>query len=146
MRRASHLERRSAGRVNSRFVRRAVLIVLFGLLLAGCGGEEVVSPTGPVVGTLPTTAKGTPAAGKIVFVDAGCGGCHTFAPASSKGSIGPNLDDALKGKDADFIKESVTDPNAEVASGFQPGIMPQDYGSQLTSKQIADLVAFLQTG
>ena len=51
-----------------------------------------------------------------------------------------------KGKDADFIKESITDPNAEVASGFQPGIMPQDYGSQLTSQQIADLVAFLQTG
>jgi mono/diheme cytochrome c family protein len=126
-------------------VRRVVLIVLFGLVLAGCGGEEVVSPTGPVVGTLPTAAEGNPAAGKTTFNDAGCGGCHTFAPAASKGSIGPNLDDALKGKDAAFIKESVADPNAEVASGFQPNIMPQDYGSQLTSQQIADLVAFLQT-
>ena len=127
-------------------VRRAILIVLFGLILAGCGGEEVVSPTGPVVGTLPTAAKGNPAAGKAAFDDAGCGGCHTFTPAASKGSIGPNLDDALKGKDEVFIKESITDPNAEVASGFQPGIMPQDYGSQLTSQQVADLVAFLQTG
>ena len=127
-------------------MRRAVLIVLFGLLLVGCGGEETISPTGPVVGTLPTAAKGDPAAGKTSFNDAGCGGCHTFAPAAAKGSIGPNLDDALQGKDADFIKESITDPNAEVASGFQPGIMPQDYSSQLTSQQIADLVAFLQTG
>ena len=127
-------------------MRRAVLIVLFGLLLVGCGGEETISPTGPVVGTLPTAAKGDPAAGKTSFNDAGCGGCHTFAPAAAKGSIGPNLDEALQGKDADFIKESITDPNAEVASGFQPGIMPQDYSSQLTSQQIADLVAFLQTG
>ena len=88
-------------------MRRAVLIVLFGLLLVGCGGEETISPTGPVVGTLPTAAKGDPAAGKTSFNDAGCG---------------------------------------EVASGFQPDIMPQDYGSQLTSQQVADLVAFLQTG
>ena len=146
MRCSTHLERRSARRVNSRFVRRAVLIVLFGLLLAGCGGEETISPTGPVEGTLPTAAKGNPSAGKTTYNDAGCGGCHTFTPAASKGSIGPDLDEALKGKDADFIKESITDPNAEVASGFQPSIMPQDYGSQLTSQQVADLVAFLQTG
>jgi mono/diheme cytochrome c family protein len=146
VRRPTHLERRSARRVNSRLVRRAVLIVLFALLLVGCGGEEVVSPTGAVEGTLPTAAKGNPAGGKKVFSDAGCGGCHTFAPAASKGSIGPNLDDALKGKDEAFIKESITDPNAEVASGFQANIMPQDYSSQLDSQQIADLVAFLQTG
>ena len=130
-------------------MRRAVLIVLFALLLAGCGGEEVISPTGaPAAGTRPNGRhKGNAAAaGKKVFNDDGCGGCHTFAPAGPNGTIGPNLDEALKGKDADFIKESITDPNAEVASGFQPNIMPQDYGSQLTSQQIADLVAFLQTG
>ena len=58
----------------------------------------------------------------------------------------PDLDEALKGKDATFIKTSITDPNAVIASGFQPNIMPQGYGSQLTSQQINDLVAFLQTG
>jgi cytochrome c oxidase subunit 2 len=128
-------------------VRRAVLIVSFALLLAGCGGEKVVSPTGPVQGTLPQAEKGDPAAGKKVFNDTGgCGGCHAFAPAGSSGSIGPDLSEVLKGKDADFIKESIVDPNAEIAAGFQPNIMPQDYGSNLTSKQIADLVAFLQQG
>ena len=127
-------------------MRRAVLIVLFALLLAGCGGEKVVSPTGPVQGTLPTAAKGDPTAGKKVFLDTGCGGCHTFAPAGSSGTIGPDLDKVLKGKNADFIKESVVNPNAEIASGYQPNIMPSGYGSQLTSKQIADLVSFLQQG
>jgi len=120
------------------------LVILFGvLLLAGCGGEKTVSPTGSVEGTLPKAAKGNPAAGKKVFADNGCGGCHTFKAAGANGKIGPNLDDVLKGKDAEFVKTSITDPNAEIASGFQPNIMPQNYGSQLSSQQIADLVAFL---
>ena len=88
--------------------------------------------------------KGDPAAGKTVYNDNGCGGCHAFQAAGSKGAIGPDLDETLAGKDAAFIEESITDPNAEVASGFQPSIMPQDYGSQLTPQELADLVAFLQ--
>ena len=125
---------------------RAVLIVLFALLLAGCGGEKVVSPTGPVEGSLPKAAKGDAAAGKKVFLDTGCGGCHAFAPAGSSGAIGPDLGEVLNGKDADFIKQSIVDPNAEIASGYGPDIMPAGYGSQLKPQQIADLVAFLQTG
>jgi mono/diheme cytochrome c family protein len=131
------------GAVNSPLVARVVLIVFAALLLTGCGGEKVVSPTGPVEGSLPKAAKGDPAAGKKVFNDSGCGGCHAFTPAGSSGAVGPNLDEALKGKSADFVEQSIKDPNAEIAKGFQPGVMPQDYGSQLTSQQIADLVAFL---
>ena len=125
---------------------RALLIALAVLLVAGCGGEKTVAPTGPVVGTLPKAGKANPAAGKQVFADSGCAGCHTFQPAGATGQIGPNLDEALKGKDAAFIKTSITDPNAAIASGYQPNIMPAGYGSQLTSQQINDLVAFLQTG
>jgi mono/diheme cytochrome c family protein len=124
---------------------RALLIALAVLLVAGCGGEKTVEPTGPVVGTLPKAEKGNAAAGKKVFADNGCAGCHTFKPAGANGTIGPNLDEALKGKDAEFIEESIKDPNAEIAQGFGPNIMPQDYGSQLSSKEIADIVAFLQT-
>lgn len=126
-------------------MRRSVLIALAAALLAGCGGEETVSPTGPVEGTLPKQEAGNPAAGKAVFAANGCGGCHTFTPAGTKGTIGPDLDTALQGKDAEFVRESIVDPNAEIAQGFQPSVMPQTYGQQLTSKQIADLVAFLQS-
>ena len=75
-------------------MRRVLLIVVLGLFLAGCGGEETVAPTGPVVGTLPQAEKGDPAAGKTVFTDAGCGGCHTLAAAGSSGTVGPNLDES----------------------------------------------------
>jgi mono/diheme cytochrome c family protein len=126
-------------------VRRTVLIALAVALLAGCGGEETVSPTGSVEGTLPKQEAGNPAAGKEVFNANGCGGCHTFKPAGSNGKIGPDLDKVLQGKDADFIQESIVDPNAEIAQGYQPNVMPQTYGQQLTSKQVADLVAFLQS-
>jgi mono/diheme cytochrome c family protein len=125
-------------------VRRPVLIVLFALLVAGCGGEKTVSPTGPVEGPLPKAETGSAAAGKAVFADNGCGSCHTYKAASATGTVGPNLDDALKGKNADFIHASIVDPNAEIAKGFSPNIMPPNYGTQLTSKQLADLVAFLQ--
>jgi cytochrome c oxidase subunit 2 len=127
-------------------VRRPFLIALAVALLAGCGGEETVSPTGAVEGTLPKQEAGNPAAGKAVFNDSGCGNCHTLKAAGAKGKIGPDLDKALKGKDAAFVRESIVDPNAEIAKGFAPGIMPQTYGEQLTSKQIADLVAFLLQG
>ena len=113
---------------------RALLIVIFVLLLAGCGGEETVSPTGPVEGTLPKAERANPRPARPSSWTHGCGSCHTLKAAGANGNIGPDLDEALKGKDAEFIKESITDPNAEIASGFQPNIMPQDYGSQLTSQ------------
>ena len=62
---------------------RALLIALAVLLVAGCGGEKTVAPTGPVVGTLPKAGKANPAAGKKVFADSGCAGCHTFQPAGA---------------------------------------------------------------
>jgi cytochrome c oxidase subunit II len=123
-------------------VRRPVLIVLCGLVLAGCGGEKVISPTGPVVGALPKAAKGNPAAGKRLFIANGCGQCHTFKAANTTGTTGPNLEKVLQGKDAAFVKTSIVDPSAYVEKGY-PNIMPSSYGSQLNSKQIADLVAFL---
>jgi cytochrome c oxidase subunit 2 len=126
-------------------VARALLIAVGVLLLAGCGGEKVVQPTGPVEGTLPKAQAANPANGKTVFTGSGCGSCHTLKEAAANGNVGPDLDEALKSKDEQFIKQSITDPNAEIAKGFQPGIMPQTYGSQLTSQQLNDLVAFLKT-
>jgi mono/diheme cytochrome c family protein len=124
-------------------MRRAGLIVLFATFLVGCGGGETVSPTGPVEGTLPKAEAGNPAQGKSLFASSGCGGCHTFKAAGSAGKTGPDLDETLQGKDEAYIRESIVDPNATIAPGFQQGIMPS-YGEQLESQEVADLVAFLQ--
>jgi putative heme-binding domain-containing protein len=86
---------------------------------------------------------GNAAAGKKVFASQGCGSCHTDQAAGTNGNVGPNLTTGLKGKTPAFIQQSIVDPNAEVTEGYQPNIMPQTYGDQLSKKQLADLVAFL---
>jgi mono/diheme cytochrome c family protein len=89
---------------------------------------------------------GDAAAGKQVFASQGCSSCHAFSAAGSTGTVGPNLDEALKGKDAAFIRESIVDPNKVIAKGYPPSVMPQDFGQTLSPKQVDDLVAFLQQG
>jgi len=81
--------------------------------------------------------------GNGVFLSAGCGACHTFAAAGTKATVGPNLDTTLKGKSSAFIRQSILDPDATIAAGYRAGVMPTSYRSQLTMRQIADLVAFL---
>jgi cytochrome c553 len=89
------------------------------------------------------TQEGDPAAGQDVFASAGCGSCHALAAAGSTGQVGPPLDEVLQGKDAQFIRTQIVDPSSQVAEGYQPGLMPEDYGERLTDEELANLVAFL---
>ncbi|MEX2102346.1 MAG: cytochrome c, partial [Gaiellaceae bacterium] len=84
-------------------------------------------------------------AGKQVFLTASpsCGSCHTFGPAGSEAQAGPNLDESLQDDDPNSILQSIVNPDAQVTPGFQPGLMPKDYGEKLSEQQLADLVAFL---
>jgi mono/diheme cytochrome c family protein len=91
----------------------------------------------------PAAGKGDPAAGKALFAAQGCGGCHAFSAAGTTASVGPDLDEVLQGKDAAFVRESIVDPNKEIASGYAANIMPPDFGQKLSQKQLDDLVAFL---
>jgi cytochrome c oxidase subunit 2 len=72
-----------------------------------------------------------------------CATCHTLADAGAKGQVGPDLDKVLKGKDAAFIKQSILDPNKVIAPGYQPGIMPPNFGDTLSAEQIDALVKYL---
>jgi cytochrome c551/c552 len=91
---------------------------------------------------------GGAAAGKAVFVNNGCGACHTLKAAGSTGKIGPDLDklpDEAKtaGKPLeDFIHESIVDPNAYVEKGFPPNVMPPTFKS-LPKEQLDSLVNYL---
>jgi cytochrome c oxidase subunit II len=81
--------------------------------------------------------------GKELFTQQ-CGSCHTLADAGTEGEVGPNLDEALQGADAEFIMESIVDPSAEIAEGFQDGVMPANYGETFTDPQLEGLVEYLQ--
>ncbi|MBA2536296.1 MAG: c-type cytochrome, partial [Actinobacteria bacterium] len=101
----------------------ALLLLALPLFVAACGGGETTTPAPEdVQGTVPqeTVAAGDAEAGKAVFDSAspGCGTCHTFKAAGSDGTTGPNLDESLKGKDAQYILESIVNPDAEITEGF----------------------------
>jgi cytochrome c oxidase subunit 2 len=81
-------------------------------------------------------------AGKTLFTQQ-CGSCHTLADAQTKGEVGPDLDKVLAGKKADFIHESIVNPNAEIAPGYKPDVMPGNFGDVLTDQQLQSLVDYL---
>jgi cytochrome c oxidase subunit II len=89
---------------------------------------------------------GGAADGKAIFTTGAspaCGSCHTLSDAGTNATIGPDLGEVLKGKDAAFIQESIENPGAEVAQGFQDGIMPTNYGDTLQPEEIKALTDYL---
>ncbi|MCC6223828.1 MAG: cytochrome c oxidase subunit II [Thermoleophilia bacterium] len=88
-------------------------------------------------------AAGGAELGSQVFANAGCGGCHALAAAGSAGAVGPDLDAALAGADPDAVRSSIVDPDATVADGYQAGVMPGNYGEQLSGEELDALVEYL---
>ncbi len=109
--------------------------------LAGCGGEEEVTPTPEtIVGTLPeattaeepsSTVEGDASNGAQIFASAGCGGCHTLEAAGSSGTVGPNLDESQP--DVALTVDRVTNGQ---------GAMPA-FSDSLNEQEIADVAAYV---
>jgi cytochrome c oxidase subunit II len=95
-----------------------------------------------------TTASGA-IDGKTVFDDNACASCHTLTAAGATGKVGPDLDKLpaeaeRAGKPvADFVHESIVDPNAYVEPGFPKNVMPQTFASTLSKPQLDALVSYL---
>ena len=102
------------------------------------GAEEEASGE-----TATTTEEVATVDGAQVFADQGCASCHTLTAADATGSTGPNLDDTLKDKDPTYIEQSIADPNAQIAEGFGPDIMPQNYAETLSPEELDALVQYL---
>jgi mono/diheme cytochrome c family protein len=125
----------------------AAAIIPLALGVAGCGatsGPNEPTITRPYPNTVqgttpsPTTTtksggKGDAAAGKVVFMNAGCTSCHTLADANASGKVGPNLDEA---------KPPYALVVTRVTNGM--GVMPS-FKSQLTGKQIQDVAAYVSS-
>ncbi len=138
--------------VDSRPMRRgaltaaSVLAVLAVLALAGCGNEGVGRPLADtVVGTVKAEAPG-----KAIFIAQGCGSCHTYKAAGpdATGTIGPDLDklpDYAKNAHqpfAQFVRDSIVDPDKYVEKGYAKGVMPKAY-KDLPPNDLKALVDFL---
>lgn len=143
--------------------RRGVLLLLllglFALTAAACGGGEEVAPApetveGTVGGETDTgetetdeaetetgvetettedggTAAGDAEAGKAIWDANGCGGCHTLKAAGSSGKVGPSLDESKP--DTELVVDRVTNGK---------GVMPA-FGDQLSEEEIANVAAYV---
>jgi mono/diheme cytochrome c family protein len=94
---------------------------------------ETAGETEPAQPPADEEAQGDAEAGKAVFAEAGCGGCHTLADAGSSGNIGPNLDELQP--DHDLVATTVTNGK---------GAMPPFQG-QLDEEQIQDVAAYVSS-
>lgn len=140
--------------------------------VSSTGGEEVAAQATPAqptpIATPPASATETSASsaanpellamGKELFQSQECGACHTIQGVA-QGMVGPNLTDIgvraeARAKEAGvadaaaYIRQSIVDPNAYIASECPtgpcpPGTMPQTFGKMLSEEQIEALVQYL---
>jgi cytochrome c oxidase subunit 2 len=110
------------------------------------GKSAAPAPSSP---SPPSSPSSGAAGGLSVFNANGCSTCHTLSAARASGNVGPDLDKLVSYAQqahqplAAFVHESIVDPGAYVQPGYQNGIMPTTFGSQLSKGQLSALVTFL---
>lgn len=124
--------------------------------------EQAAAPAGPPVGTDITVElpAGDALRGEGLAATKGCVVCHITTPtgpawqanAEQPGigtRAGETILQASYGGTAktpeQYLLESIVLPNVHIATGFQAGVMPQNYGETLTAQEVADLIAYLLT-
>ena len=91
--------------------------------------------------------KGDVERGKKIFVShpiAACSRCHVVNGVG--GPVGPALDTIATRKKEDYILQSLVDPGAVIAEGFQGKVSPMPpMGVLLKPQELADVMAYILT-
>ena len=130
--------------------RLTVIFLLFvTLVLVACGGgeNESVADKDPMVygeelynGTAIGAASSP-----------GCITCHSLEEGirivgPSHAGLGSRASTVVAGQTAaEYLKESIVNPDAHITEGFAPGTMYGNYSKELTDEQIDALVAYMVT-
>lgn len=105
-------------------MRRAALLLLAAIALAGCGTGGLADENADI------------SQGKLLFKQ-DCGSCHTLKEADTAGTIGPNLDSAFAGPVSEDFDESTIREVVRHQIDFPTPPMPED----LVEGEDADAVA-----
>lgn len=125
------------------------LLLTLSLVLAACGGGGQQGAGGG-----DAVARGKALYEKTVIGPKsapGCITCHSLEPnqvivGPSHAHIATVAETAVPGMSAaEYLRESIVNPDAHVTEGFPAGVMYQNYGKDLSEQEINDLVAFLLT-
>ncbi|GJM43032.1 MAG: hypothetical protein DHS20C20_33140 [Ardenticatenaceae bacterium] len=137
-----------------KFTLTILLLLLLSFGLAACGGGDE-----PAESSGETSSVGDVANGERLFKESligaasvpGCISCHSLEPGvvlvgPSQADVGARAETAIPGMSAEeYLRQSIVEPDAHLAEGFDAGLMYQNFGEDLTNSQINDLVAFMLT-
>ncbi len=126
---------------------------------------ERIEPVGISI-TDPELPEGDVENGEKLVQKLGCIGCHVGGSANDVApawlaaehpdgvGIGARSETAYTAADyggaatnaVEYLRESIVQPNVYLISGWEAGVMPQNYGTDLLDAQmLADIIAYLQT-
>ncbi len=107
----------------------------------------------PTSGGSPAGADDPVKAGQAVATQFGCVACHSNNGNAGVGPTWKGLGGSdrplvsggtVKADDA-YLQESIADPNAKVTKGFNPNVMPATFGTQLSTEQIGQVIAYINS-
>ncbi len=70
-----------------------------------------------------------------------CKACHSISGTESP--VGPDLNNVGVRLNEAQIRQSILDPNIEIAEGFDGGMMPDDFSQKMTVSELSMLIEFL---
>jgi mono/diheme cytochrome c family protein len=120
-----------------------IIVVSLAGMLAGCGGEA---------SNASSSADGESLFNMSVIGSvAGCATCHSKETGTV--IIGPSLAgianlaaERVEGVSAEeYLRQSITQPDAFVVEGYPAGVMPAKYTEELSEEELDSLVAYLLT-
>lgn len=137
-----------------RFTLFFILILALSLALVACGGDDGgdAAEEEPAGGA--SAARGEELYKQTTIGSAsapGCITCHSLDEGvtlvgPSHAGMGARAETSVSGMSAaEFLEQSIVEPDAVITEGFSPGVMYQNYGNELSDQEIADLVAFLES-
>lgn len=126
-------------------MQKLVLLLAVALLTVSCGG----STDEPAVTTRGVETTGAELfAERVIGANPGCVTCHSLEPGVTL--VGPSLAVVMSPipglTQAEYIRESILEPDAYLGEGYVAGQMPGGWDDLLSPEQIESLIALLTAG
>lgn len=120
-----------------------------------CGEDgQSALPGEPLPEPVAEASDGEPRDPAVLFASLGCAGCHNLnedqgpnnvgQPGPHMGNLPETAGDRVAGQDAEtYVRTSIIAPNEYINEGYIGGIMPQNFGDQLSNEELDALVNWL---
>jgi cytochrome c551/c552 len=109
-------------------------------LVAAFTGTEAPAPGTAAAQPVAATATNRPP--EQLITELACIACHKFDDPGPL--VGPSLWDLGARQDEAYIRQSILDPNAVIAEGFPPMLMPPDLAEKMSGAEFERLVQWLK--